>query len=219
MIHTDMVLELFRQEVDELGGQVSDAVNDGQRLFARSILPAEERVSRGDTVKPGVALRCMDETIEVRPYVYRILCRNGAIMAFSDQGCSIPLASTEDETEPIRQAIHAAAAPETFHEFVRAMRESQHQQPDADLLLLTLMRHRAHRDQAIALDIIEHFRKEGVPNLFAMANAVTSVARDTRDPVKRWNLETAGAEVFARALRPAPASGFHAEQPRRFELV
>jgi hypothetical protein len=214
-----MVLDLFRQEVDELGGQVSDAFNDGLRLFARSTLPAEARVSPDDAVKAGVALRWMDKTIEVRPYVYRIICRNGAVLAHSDQGRSIPFASTEDEMEPIREAIHAAAAPETFHEFVRAMRESKRQPLDPELLLLALMRHRAATDESVVLDILERFRKEGAFDLFSMANAVTSLARDTREPVRRWDLESAGAAVFARILRPAPTSGSHANQPHRFELV
>lgn len=213
-----MVLDLFRREIDELRGQVSDVLNDGLRLFARSILPAAERVAGDDTVQPGVALRWVDNTIEVRPYVYRVVCRNGAVLAFADRGRSIPFFSTEDELKPVREAIHAAAAPETFHEFVRAMRESKGRQPDFEFLFLTLMRHRAAQDQATVLDILERFRNDGGADVFALANAVTSLARDTPDPVRRWNLEAAGAEVFARVLRPAPTRSSHADLPRA-ELV
>jgi hypothetical protein len=216
MAHTDTLLELFREEVDELEGRVSDAFNDGQRLFARSILPGATRVSGDDIVEPGVALRYMDDTVEVRPYVYRVVCRNGAIVAFSGHGRSIHFATPDQNTDAIRHAIQAAAAPETFHEFVAAMRDSRRHRLDPAPLVIALRR-RAGFDDAAVLDVLERFRKDGGFTLFAMANAVTELARDTRDPVKRWHRETAGAEIFARILRPCPAKSSHASRERRLE--
>ncbi|MHC4341434.1 MAG: DUF932 domain-containing protein [Planctomycetota bacterium] len=218
MVPTDTVLELFREVVEELDGRVSDAFNDGQRLFARSILPAAMRVSGDDVVEPGVALRYMNDTVEVRPYVHRVVCRNGAILAFSGHGRSIHFATPDQDRDAIRQAIHAAAAPETFHEFVVTMRESRRHRPDPALFLIAFRR-RAGFDDAAMLDVLERFRKDGGFTLFAMANAVTALARDTRDPVKRWDREAAGAEIFARVLRPVPVKSSHASQARRLEPV
>lgn len=216
MVSTDALLELFQEAIDELGGRVSDALNDGRRLFARSVLPTEERISGDDVVKPGVALRCTDDAAEVRPYVYRVICRNGAILAFSGHGRSVPVASPLHEADAVRQAIHAAAAPETFHGFVQAMRESRRHRPDPELLMVAFGR-RGGFDQGVVLDVLERFRKEGDLSLYAMANAVTSLARDTRDPVQRWDREVLGAKIFARILLPAPARGFQASRSCHLE--
>jgi len=215
---TDTLLLLFQEEVHSLEGRVSDALNDGQRLFARAVLPADARVSGNDVVHSGVALRYMNGVLDVRPYVYRVVCRNGAIAAFSGQGRSIDLPTPDYDTEAIRQAIHAAAAPETFAEFVNAMRQARSERPDPAIFLLALGRH-GRFSPPVLLDILARYRSEGEPTLYALANAVTSLARDTRDPVERWDREVVGADIFARIVRLAPARRAHATQPDDLQPV
>src|ERR1051325_1320870 len=73
-IHT-----LFTEEVTTLGGTVSDKFDDGTRLFTRAILPDLRDVGRDDMVKCGVALRAVGSEIRVHPYVFRLICKYGAI--------------------------------------------------------------------------------------------------------------------------------------------
>ena len=134
-MNAEAMSELFREEIHALGGRVSDQVSDGRRLFARSLLPDSTDVVAGDRVKPGVALRSTEEEIEVRPYVFRTICRNGAIVAHSGRGCRIP--AWGDATEEVRQAIRDAAAPAAFEEFVGTMRASRGR-PVQDLALALL---------------------------------------------------------------------------------
>lgn len=59
------------------------------------------------------------------------------------------------------------------------------------------------------IEMLERFWREGDPSRFGLMNAVTSVARDTAEPQRRWELEEMGGELAAlgpgRPRRPAGA--------------
>src|SRR5262245_26289103 len=73
------LLDAFSEEIATAGGTVSDALDDGQRLIARAVLPANAEIRRGDRVSAGVAIRAMSNEIVVHPYTLRQVCINGAI--------------------------------------------------------------------------------------------------------------------------------------------
>jgi hypothetical protein len=52
--------------------------------------------------------------------------------------------------------------------------------------------------------IASRFFEDPARSQFALANAVTSVARDTRDPELRWRLEEFGGGLLT-ARTPAPS--------------
>jgi hypothetical protein len=78
---TQEILTVLSDEVAARSGKVLDVFDDGSRLFARSVLPRVEEVRPGDRLQGGVALRSMDSQVWVHPYVFREVCRNGAIVA------------------------------------------------------------------------------------------------------------------------------------------
>src|SRR5437867_129460 len=78
---TGEIKEIFAAEIKEAGGNVSDSFDDGTRLYARSILPSVSEVRPKDRAKGGVAIRATEQGIWVHPYVFRVVCSNGAIMA------------------------------------------------------------------------------------------------------------------------------------------
>src|SRR5947209_18288497 len=75
---TQDIKECFGREIAQLGGTVSDAYDDGARLFLRSVLPAMEEVRPGDRMQAGVGVRVTGGEIWVHPYTFRQVCRNGA---------------------------------------------------------------------------------------------------------------------------------------------
>src|SRR4051812_18632007 len=95
-ISTREICGVFADEVEGMGGQISNAYDDGERLFARSILPAEREVRRGDAMCGGVAVMMADREVRVHPYVFRKVCSNGAIMAQSVRTRRIELPSEQD---------------------------------------------------------------------------------------------------------------------------
>ena len=72
---------LFTEELAAVGGAVLDAYRDDQHFFARGVLPAEREAAPGDKLQGGVALRATEDELRVHPYVFRQVCRNGAIFA------------------------------------------------------------------------------------------------------------------------------------------
>src|SRR5437899_4545381 len=80
-LSTQDVLAVFTEEIAARGGCVLDSFDDGERLFARSVLPQVEEVRPKDGFKGGVALRASRKQIWLYPYLFRLVCRNGAIMS------------------------------------------------------------------------------------------------------------------------------------------
>src|SRR5260370_41645185 len=77
----DEIKTVFAEEIAAAGGVVSDTFDDQHRLFTRSVLPRLREVGTGDKVQGGVALMATEDEVSVHPYVYRLVCKNGAIVA------------------------------------------------------------------------------------------------------------------------------------------
>jgi hypothetical protein len=75
--------DTFLDELASLGGTVTDAYDDGDRLFARAVLPADTEIRPGDRVNAGIAMRAAGPEILVHPYTLRRVCTNGAIITHS----------------------------------------------------------------------------------------------------------------------------------------
>ncbi len=68
--------------------------------------------------------------------------------------------------------------------------------------------------RAIVSTIIDRFFKERDQSRFGLMNAVTSVARDARDPEARWRLEEFGGAIGAGVVKPAAGP-----QPARRKIL
>lgn len=209
---------IFTEEIAAAGGTVSDAYDDGSRLFVRSILPRTTEVRRGDQLQGGVALRAGERLVCVYPYTFRLVCRNGAIVAHAIQTKRVEcgeFASVEDVANEVREAVRACCEPEAFAAAADEMRSAVEQQADTALNLLPMLAHLPSQIGSQFLNqIVERFFRDGDPTRFGFMNAVTSVARDTADPELRWRLEELGGGIpvgRAPTLRP---DGARAVAPR-----
>jgi hypothetical protein len=213
---TAEIRALFAEEVAAAGGAVSDTFDDGSRLFARSILPQVREVRAGDKLQGGVALRATGEEVWVHPYVFRLVCRNGAIMAHALQtrhieGCEFTTA--EGLSVELRTAVRACCGADAFQAAVTAMRSAQEREAD---LFLNLLPHLSRMPSAmvgqIFGEVTQRFTRERDRSLFGLMNAVTAVARDTEDAELRWRLEELGGGIPAgRTPVPRPAGGARKE--------
>src|SRR5262249_18469151 len=182
----------FAEEITAVGGRVSDTFDDGARLFTRSILPQVREVRAGDRVQGGVALRAGERAVCVHPYVFRQVCRNGAIMAQAIP----PRRITEDDAVAVRLAIRACCAEEAFSVATEQMRSAREREADLALNLLPMLaRLPGGSGSQFARTILDRFFQDTDRSLFAVMNAVTSVARDTRDPELRWRLAELGGGI------------------------
>jgi len=210
---TREVLETFADEIASLGGAVPDVYDDGERLFARAVLPAHADVQPGDRVRAGVAVRATGSEILVHPYTFRQVCSNGAIAAHALQTRRIERPQSTEVFVPtyevavalteLRVATRACADEEAFAAVAEEMRSASEVEADFMLQLLPALEHMpAHMLAHVVPEVFGRFVAGGDRSAFGLLNAVTSIARDVRDPETRWRLEELGGTVPAR-LGPA----------------
>src|SRR5262249_20876152 len=87
---TQEILEAFTAEISARQGKVTETFHQTGQLFARAVLPQTEEIRARDKVQSGVALRATDTAAWVYPYVFRLVCKNGAIIAHAEEGREIP---------------------------------------------------------------------------------------------------------------------------------
>jgi hypothetical protein len=220
---TTRILAVFTDEIVARGGRIAGTYHDGQRLFTRSVLPWVKEIRPGDRVQAGVALKASNEAASLNPYLFRSVCRNGAIItkmlaarSLEDLGRQAPDVSLQS----LREAIDACCSKEVFLETVRRGRAASEMGADRALLwlhFLTALLAGAHTHPMFS--IMDRFSRGGDHSLFGLANAITSVARDTEDPELRWNLEESGGAVLVGALPWDPADEGGAAVERMGQVV
>lgn len=208
---TAEVLAVFTDEVVACRGRVTDTFDDGRWLFTRSVLPEVEEVRPADDVQRGVALKATETDVWVFPYLFRLVCRNGAIMAQTLASRSIEdlhLQEPELARQCIREGVVACCAEEVFSEAVHGMRSAG--QTEADLaigLLPSFSQLSGTRHGELLSQMMERFFREDDRSQYGLANAITSVARDTNDPDLRWNLEELGGAIIVGEAPKLPKPG------------
>jgi len=214
---TGQIRDTFADVIASLGGEIPDVYNDGERLYARAVLLAEGEVRPGDRIRGGVAVRALGAEIQVHPYTFRKVCSNGAIAAHALETHRLERVESTEVFAPsydvavvlaeLRSAVEACAAPEVFEKSTNEMRSAAEVQADVALQLLpAIARWPQHMAASVLPLIFQRFAADGDQSAFGLVNAVTSLARDTRDPETRWRLEELGGTIPAR-LRHRPRVG------------
>lgn len=192
---------IFAEEITTAGGTVSDTYDDGACLFTRSILPWVREVRARDQVQGGVALRATEAEVWVHPYVFRQVCRNGAIIAQAIQTRhleGLEYSSPVEAGAAVREAMRACCVEKAFTDAAETMRSAQEVRADIALNMLPMISQLSiGRGSRIFRDILERFLAEGDQSRFGLMNAVTSLARDTHDAELRWRLEELGGGIPA----------------------
>ena len=103
---------------------------DDAYSFGR-ILPLSDEVRPKDIVEGGIAVRTVGQEIEVCPYLFRQVCRNGAIMPQVAETRRIervdfdaPSDAIEAVNEHLREAMRACSAAEVFAHATRQIRSA-----------------------------------------------------------------------------------------------
>jgi len=208
---TSDIRTAFAEEIESLGGQVTHTYDDGERLFARAVLPANGEIRPGDRVRGGVAMHAGGSCIEVYTYTFRPVCSNGAIAAQALEGKRLERVEGTEVVAPsydvavvlseLRLAVRASAAPKAFATTTRQMRSATETEADVALNLMPLLASLPpSMTQRWLPSILRQFSLGGDRSVFGMMNAVTAVARDVPDEETRWRLEALGGSIPARLV-------------------
>ena len=208
--------------VDELafiGGTVSHRFDDGRRLFLRALLPMSDEVRPKDIVEGGLAVRTVGREIEVCPYLFRQVCRNGAIMPQVAEARRIervdvdaPSYTVEAVSDQLREAMRACSATAVFAHAARQIKFATTKEVPGDLFQLLLFSSFWRMISAdLQNEIMRRYLVVDDRSAFGLMNAVTSVARDQDDPEVRWQLEELGGGVPAMKFPHVRPDGSEAE--------
>jgi hypothetical protein len=182
----------------------SSAVRDSPLSFnlvatRSSSVPGDAAMPQ-DEVQCGVALQATARGIWLYPYLFRLVCANGAIMAEGLESRS--LSEVVHELEPdqavnaIRQGIEACCAQEVFNDIMRKVRTSADVETDDTFVMLSYLEPEYGHDHFdLIAEVLDRFEGEADQSRYGFANAITSVARDTPDPDLRWDLEEFGGAI------------------------
>jgi hypothetical protein len=208
VITLSAIQQSFAAFAEANGTTVDLALADDAMMIARCVLPTPFEVRPGDTMKGGVAVRGTLEEVEVRPYLFRLVCTNGAIMMKSAAGSTVATAVCTESW--LQDALAAAGSREAIEASVSQVRTFANSTFDRAFMFATFMRRMRGIDQGTLLEIVRRMTGEGSTG-YALMNAITSVARDTPDPQTRWRLEAAGGAIPALLLSgPSPRDGHDA---------
>ena len=189
------ILDIFTEEIYERGGHLRDTYVDDHRLYTRSILPFADEVEPGDEINGGVALKACDSEIVVAPYVFRQVCRNGAVMSRSLFTRRITIAdfSTEQTTRQLEDAIDECAREEVFAANTSAIQSTLDHEMDMVFTMTALLQQ--HRNlSAVMKPIVDMLFGKQDRNAYRVMNAITASAREEQDPQRKWDLEELAAE-------------------------
>jgi hypothetical protein len=212
----DDIQELFERDITRLEGRVTASYPMDEQLYMRAVLPHCDTVRSRDEVRGGVALRVTFDEISIHPYTFRKVCRNGAVLARITDTCRlqrVPCDAAPGEIDEVLSdvsaAIQSAGDPAVFQQTVSLMRKAT--TVDSDLeLFLSIAAAVPGGDELVAQflsQIMRRVERGRDRSAFGLVNAVTSLARDTRDPAQRWRLEELGGGILAWVdPRPKPGS-------------
>jgi len=210
----DTILSIFREETALLGGEEYQPFQDGDILIVRSIFSLESDVRPGDTIRAGLGLFASETDIQVYPYTFREVCKNGAVSA-NTMACHQLLrqetwqADTGEQRDcdierELREVIKQMAEPALFHEWINNMKASTNFMADLVLMLLPAFDEMDIPPKHL-IDLIRRFYDGDDQSGYGLMNSVTSVARDEPDPENRWKLESIGGQIPAWLLKATPA--------------
>lgn len=214
---TREILEAFTETIQAREGKITETFHQRGLLFVRSVFAPAQDIRPADKVQGGVALRATDTAAWVYPYVFRLVCQNGAILAHAAEGREISHLDTVPAFEAVslvRDAVEACSERDAFLTAAAQMRTAAQQPIDVVLNMMPFLSRLSSLGPELAQQVFEQFFHENDRTRYGLMNAVTAVARDTRDQVTRWRLEELGGQVpVAQPLRPVRDDGAEEQIP------
>ena len=210
------ILNVFFDEISDQSGKMLENFRYNDRAFARALLANQTEVRSKDAIQSGVALKATPISLEVHPFVFRLVCQNGTILGKSTQShklgqvgdsCQVSvsgkagevIASTEIEAW-FRDAVRDCCRPEAFYDSAQKFHHSLHHvltnQVGVDKALLASLNQKSFPLYKVWHEkIMREYLQRDDPTMFRLINAVTAVARDLHDPQQKWKLECFAGEL------------------------
>ncbi len=198
MIDTKTIRDLFTQEVVAHGGHVIQTSTNKQYLLIEATLTISDSLLKGDYVQGGVALYYSPELIAVHPYLFRLICESGLLIADTPEECIIwqqgDKALTEKKlTKHLNTAIKCCTKKDTFSQTIASLKTSLSK--EVILLKEILSLPRFTEDNSLLNELLRHAIIEDDDTAFGLINTITSTARDITFPQTCYQLQKLAGEI------------------------
>lgn len=199
------VLSIVEEELAGIGGRISESIRHRGRLFLRATVPHTRQVRPNDHVQGGVAVTTVGREIGIHPYVFRQVCRNGAIMAKTLGTKRIKRVEMHATSQTLgrlrkrlRRRVQEAASADTLSLITSQLRTAAMSKVDVALQMSAVISRIPRRHSSLLLSqILSEFHDDDDSSVYGLMNAVAAVARDEEDPDTKWDLEELAGSVPA----------------------
>lgn len=209
-INVTHILDLFAEDINERSGKILETFRHNERAFSRALLPSRMEVKAKDQLQAGVALKATPVSLAIHPFVFRQVCSNGCIYGKSIQsrklnqvGHSYCLEMNGKVNEVVTEldvdwwfkdsvagCCRAEVFANTSNTFSLALHHPLTGPGSVEKALMgSLNLEKFPGAKEYHAKIMKEYLAQDEPVLFHLINAVTAVARDLRDPEKKWKLE------------------------------
>lgn len=216
--------QAFTEGTAPFCGNIWDRSSAGESLFIRSVYPQIREVVAGDQFQRGVALRVVEDSICIYPYLFRQTGQNGAILAWaisSPQAQRIRSRGTAAQCAQVlaevRYLVFACSDDMILQNAIQHSRFSTEVEANVVQRLMPLLSSLPQNRVGDVLDrITMRFESQRNRTLYELMNAVAAVARETASPSTRWRLEElAGSLIGSRAPASSRTRRMAPPRPKR----
>jgi hypothetical protein len=192
----DKIESLITDLLKTFNATIFPKENNHTDRFIRAILPPLIQINHRDQINYGVAFKVhKNNKIEVGPYLYRIVCENGAVVnnEIFNQELSVNGLMDFEIKAKLLDAIDECCSLTAYKYAQKNILEST-KVPANLRLIFNRLAHFTQWDQRTSVynHIIRRLDMEEQPTKYDLLNAITSLARDTIDPELKWNLQKLG---------------------------
>ena len=207
----DQINNLFQEVALSRGGILQNQYITENILIARahSLEGLADEVTPGDRMDGGIAIRVSGPQISVHSFTMREVCDNGAIAATTHLNKRMLRVNDEEFNagsklmclSELREMLIVCSSREAFSQNIRQMRKMSNTQIDTAINISSLLQDvlKDFGDELIESVLKEFFSQEDM-SLYGVMNAITAVARETKDPQEKWDLEELGGGIGAKLL-------------------
>lgn len=199
------ILSIIEEELAGIGSRISESRRHKGRLFLRATVPHTRQVRPNDHVQGGVAVTTINREIRIHPYIFRPADRHGSIMAKPDGLKRLRRVESDASSQTLgrlkkglRKQVQASASEDTLTTITTQLRTASLSKVDIALQMSTVISRIPRSHSSLLLSqILSEFHEDEDSSVYALMNAVASVARDEDDPAVKWDLEELAGSVPA----------------------
>lgn len=216
------VTELFTQKVSQHGGHIIQTSISAEHVLIEATLTVSDALLKGDYVQGGVALYYSPTLIAIHPYLFRLICESGLLIANTPEDCIIWQQGDAELNEKtldthLETAVQCCTKKDTFLPTITSLKTALSQ--EVILLKEILSLPRLTEDNSLLDELLKHAIVEDEDTAFGLINTITATARDINMPQTCYQLQKLAGEITHKVSQKQPISYLYEDDMRMFAQI